>query len=108
MQRPAMPGRDGWRALSPSQRRAVKAVAAVAIGLGLTALFGVWKTSALAIAAVILVLVVPRYGRLGKVGQDVVPALRDVALAEQDLLRHSASLLKSGPRFVSAGKKGIA
>src|SRR3981081_2116558 len=74
MQRPAMPGRDGWRALAPSQRRAVKAVAAVAIGLGLTALFGVWKPSALAIAAVILVLVVPRYGRLGKVGRYIVPA----------------------------------
>src|SRR4030081_1088445 len=56
MQRPAMPGRDGWRALAPSQRRAVKAVAAVAI------------------AAVILVLVVPRYGRLGKVGRYIVPA----------------------------------
>jgi hypothetical protein len=60
MQGPFTPQLDRWRALAPEQRRAVKAVAGVAIGLVLIVVFGVWKTSALAIAAVVLLLVVPR------------------------------------------------
>jgi branched-chain amino acid transport system permease protein len=74
MQGPFSSELDRWRALSPQQRRAAKAVAGVAIGLVLIELFGVWKTSALAIAAVILLLVVPRYARLGKFGRYVIPA----------------------------------
>ena len=42
-------------------RRAVKAVLWAALGLVLVALFGVWETSALAVAVVVLLLVVPRY-----------------------------------------------
>ena len=46
---PFTPELDRWHALSPQQRRAVKAVAGVAIGLVLIVVFGVWKTFALAI-----------------------------------------------------------
>ena len=56
--------RARWQVLPRLVRRAVVATAWVAIGLMLVALFGVWKTSALAVAAVILVLVVPSYERL--------------------------------------------
>ena len=72
----AMPevSNERWRALTPTARRAVKAVLLVALGLVLVWLFGVWKTSALALAAVVLLLVVPRYSRLGRFGRYVVPA----------------------------------
>jgi branched-chain amino acid transport system permease protein len=69
--------RERWRALPRVARRAVKAVFWVVVGLLLVAGLGVWQWSALAIAAVILVLVVPDYSRLtigGKrVGRFVVP-----------------------------------
>ncbi|MDP9260406.1 MAG: hypothetical protein M3O89_00365, partial [Actinomycetota bacterium] len=76
MRRPVVPevSNERWRALSPSTRRAVKAVVWVALGLVLVVVFGVWKTSALALAAVVLLLVVPRYARFGTVGRWVVPA----------------------------------
>jgi branched-chain amino acid transport system permease protein len=71
-----------WRALSPLTRRAVKAVLWVGLGLVLVVTFGVWKASALAIAAVVLVLVVPQYARLGMLGRYVVPvALLGIAIA---------------------------
>ena len=55
--------RERWLAFSPDIRRAVKTAIWVALFLVLVAVFGVWKTSALAIAAVLLLLAVPRWGR---------------------------------------------
>ena len=53
-----------WRTWPAATRRGVKASVALAIGLVLVALFGVWNSSALAIAAAVLVLVVPSWDRL--------------------------------------------
>ncbi|MBX5474959.1 MAG: branched-chain amino acid ABC transporter permease [Thermoleophilia bacterium] len=70
---------ERWDSWPRSVRRAVRATFWVAVGLVLVALFGVWKTSALAVAAVILLLVVPswsglRVGRLA-LGKWVAPAV---------------------------------
>jgi branched-chain amino acid transport system permease protein len=69
--------RDRWSTLPQMAHRAVKAVLWVAIGLALVAGLGVWKLSALAIAAVVLLLVVPRYDRVSvggrRVGRFIVP-----------------------------------
>lgn len=66
-----------WRSWPAPTRRAVKAVLALGIGLALVALFGVWKTTALAVAAVILILFVPRWERVTfrgrRVGKYVTP-----------------------------------
>ncbi|MGZ4371115.1 MAG: branched-chain amino acid ABC transporter permease, partial [Gaiellaceae bacterium] len=66
-----------WRALPQLTRRAVKGAIWVAIGLVLVALFGVWKTSALAVAVVVLLLVVPKYEHLTirgvRVGKRILP-----------------------------------
>ena len=53
-----------WMALPHVARRGVKAFVWTSIGLLLVGLLGVWQWSALAIAAVVLVLVVPRYDRI--------------------------------------------
>jgi branched-chain amino acid transport system permease protein len=53
-----------WRSWPGSTRRAVKATLALALGLVLVALFGTWNLSALAIAAAVLLLVVPTWSRL--------------------------------------------
>ena len=63
-----------WNALPRLTRRAVKTIIWLAVGLVLVAFFGVWKISALAVAAVIALLVVPMWGRFGRVGRWVVPA----------------------------------
>jgi branched-chain amino acid transport system permease protein len=69
--------RSRWQELPRARRRAVKAFVWVAIGLLLTGLLGVWQWSALVIAAIVLVLVVPDYSRLTvggrRVGRFVVP-----------------------------------
>jgi len=69
--------RDRWLTLPRTARRAAKAVAWVGIGLALVAGLGVWKLSALAIAAAVLLLVVPRYDRISvrgrPVGRFIVP-----------------------------------
>ena len=69
---------ERWQALPQLTRRAVKAAIWVAIALVLVALFGVWKTSALAVAVVVLLLVVPKYEHLTirgvRVGKWVTPA----------------------------------
>jgi branched-chain amino acid transport system permease protein len=69
---------ERWLAFSRLTRRTVQAFIWTPIGLLLTEWFGVWKTSALAVAVVVLLLVVPWYERLtigGKrVGKWVVPA----------------------------------
>jgi branched-chain amino acid transport system permease protein len=66
-----------WRSWPAPTRRAVKALIAIAIGLVLIALFGVWKTTALAVGAVVIVLFVPRWERLTfrgrRIGKYVVP-----------------------------------
>jgi branched-chain amino acid transport system permease protein len=53
-----------WEGLPVTARRAAKTVTWVAIGLVLVALFGVWKTSALLVALVVILLVVPAWSRL--------------------------------------------
>ena len=55
---------ERWMALPHVARRGVKAFVWTSIGLVLVGLFGVWQWSALAIAAVALVLVIPRYDRI--------------------------------------------
>jgi branched-chain amino acid transport system permease protein len=52
---------DRWLALSRLTRRTVKGVLWAVLGLLLVWQFGVWETSALAVAVVVLLLVVPRY-----------------------------------------------
>jgi branched-chain amino acid transport system permease protein len=68
---------ERWNALPHTTRRAVKALVWTGIGLLLTAFLGVWQWSALAIAAVILVLVVPDYSRVTirghRVGKYFIP-----------------------------------
>jgi branched-chain amino acid transport system permease protein len=70
--------RERWQRLPPMVRRTVKAFLWTAVALVLVGFLGVWQWSALAIAAVVLLLVVPRYDRIrfrGKrVGRFVVPA----------------------------------
>ena len=69
--------RARWEALPTIARRTVKASIWTAIGLVLVAFLGVWQWSALAIAAVVLVLVVPSYSRVTiggrRVGRFIVP-----------------------------------
>ena len=76
--------RERWRALPSTGRRAMKAVVWAAIALLLVRFLGVWQWSALAIAAVVLLLVVPRYHGLAirnwPVGRVVIP-LAALALA---------------------------
>jgi branched-chain amino acid transport system permease protein len=68
-----------WRSWPRTTRRAIKTVAAVAAGLILVALFGVWNAYALATAAVVLLLVVPNWSRLRigglPVGKWAIPAM---------------------------------
>jgi branched-chain amino acid transport system permease protein len=72
-------GPERWAALPVTARRAVKTATWLAIGLVLVALFGVWKTSALLIALVVLLLVVPAWNRVAvdrfPVGRWIPPAL---------------------------------
>ncbi|MHB8469372.1 MAG: branched-chain amino acid ABC transporter permease [Gaiellaceae bacterium] len=69
--------RERWLGFPKLWRRLVVTVVWLAIALVLIALFGVWKMSALAGAAVVLALVVPPYQRLKigrhRVGRWVVP-----------------------------------
>src|SRR4029079_19757295 len=75
---------ERWNGFSPGLRRAVKALLWVGVFLILVALFGVWKPSARAVAAVILLLVAPRWGHASirgrRVGTWVAP-LAVIALA---------------------------
>jgi branched-chain amino acid transport system permease protein len=70
--------RERWDALPVTGRRAVKAAIWVAAFLVLVALFGVWKTSALAVGAVIFLLLAPAWDRLTirgrRIGQWFAPA----------------------------------
>ena len=70
--------RDRWSALPRAARRAVKTLFWLAILLVLVWKFGIWKTSTLAIAAVVVLLVVPQYQRITvrgvRVGRWIVPA----------------------------------
>jgi branched-chain amino acid transport system permease protein len=69
--------RERWLNLPPLVRRALVATIWVGIGLALVAWGGVWKASALAVAAVVILLVVPPFERLrvGRVrlGRYVLP-----------------------------------
>jgi branched-chain amino acid transport system permease protein len=62
---------ERWDTLAPAVRHAVKAGLWVAVFLVLVALFGVWKMSALAVAAVIFFLVAPTWNRLRIRGRPV-------------------------------------
>jgi branched-chain amino acid transport system permease protein len=72
--------RERWVALPQQARRTVKAVVWVGIGLAAIALFGVWQTSALAIAAVVLAIVVPPYQRLVLRGRPLGKAIVPLAV----------------------------
>ena len=71
---------ERWLALPRSTRRVVKSVTWIGIVLVLIALFGVWKTSALGGAVVVLVLVAPRWGRLTIRGVQVGKWITPVAV----------------------------
>jgi len=60
-----------WRSWPRMTRRTVKGVIAVAIGLVLVAVFGVWETSAIVIAAIVLLLVIVPYQNLRIRGRNV-------------------------------------
>jgi branched-chain amino acid transport system permease protein len=68
-----------WRGLPKTTRRGVKAVLWLGIGLVLVAFFGVWKASALAVAAVVLLVVVPSWSRITigrvKAGRWIAPLM---------------------------------
>jgi branched-chain amino acid transport system permease protein len=68
---------ERWSAQPRLVRRLVLAVVWAGIALVLVALWGVWKTSALAAAAIVIFLVVPWYERLSvrgrRIGKWVVP-----------------------------------
>jgi branched-chain amino acid transport system permease protein len=70
--------RGRWQSLPHRARRLVKVLIWLGIGLLLIVFFGVWKTSALAIAAVILLLVAPAWNRLSvrgrRIGKWIAPA----------------------------------
>ena len=55
---------ERWLGLPRLARRAIKALLWTVVGLLLVGFLGVWQWSALAIAAVVLVLVIPDYGRV--------------------------------------------
>jgi branched-chain amino acid transport system permease protein len=76
--------RERWNRFRPELRRRVKVVVWVAVFTVLVAVFGVWKTSMLAIAAVLIFLLAPRWGGLRVAGRPVgkwVAPLAVVALA---------------------------
>jgi branched-chain amino acid transport system permease protein len=56
--------KERWNAFPPLTRRAVKTVVWIAILLILIAAFGVWKTTALALAAVIALVAIPVWNRI--------------------------------------------
>ena len=63
---------ERWTALPALTRRAIKTVIWLGILLILIAIGGGWKATALALAAVVALLVIPRWGRL-RYGKFVVP-----------------------------------
>ena len=69
--------RARWQRLPRLTRRATKTFAWVAIGLLLVGFLGVWKWSALPMAAVVLLLVIPRYDRVTvggrRIGRFIIP-----------------------------------
>jgi branched-chain amino acid transport system permease protein len=70
--------RERWLAWPRLARRTVKAVFWTVVGLVLIRAFGVWETSALAAAPIVLILTVPWYERLSfrgrRIGRWFVPA----------------------------------
>jgi branched-chain amino acid transport system permease protein len=75
-----------WRSLPPVMRRAVVASTWAGVALALVGFLGVWKISALAIAATVLLVIVPPYNRLviggRRVGRFIVPvAVLAIAVA---------------------------
>jgi branched-chain amino acid transport system permease protein len=94
--------RERWLAQPRLVRRAVKSVVWIGIALGAIALFGVWKSTALLAALVLLLLVVPWYERLSiaghRVGKWVVPlAVIGIAIAYPYYGTHMPQLPIFGP-----------
>ncbi len=93
---------ERWNALRPGVRRAVKVAVWVAIFLGLVAAFGVWKTSALAIGAIVYLLVAPLWNRLTfrgwAYGKWIAPlAVLAIAITYPYYVNHMPELPLFGP-----------
>ena len=91
-----------WAAFSPGVRRVVRVSIWVAIFLVLVWIFGVWKTSALAIAAILVLLLAPRWSRLTvrgrRVGKWVAPlAVLTIAITYPYYVNHMPELPLFGP-----------
>jgi branched-chain amino acid transport system permease protein len=98
---------ERWLALPPLTRRAIKTALWLAIGLALIAAFGVWRNSALLIAVVLFVLVVPPWGeatvRGYHIGKWFAPAaVLVIAIFYPDYVDHLPHLPLFGP-FPSVG-----
>jgi branched-chain amino acid transport system permease protein len=94
--------RQRWLSLPATSRRTVKVVFWVAVFVVLVAAFGVWKTSTLAIAAVLVALLAPRWSRLSiggrRVGKWVAPlAVLAIACAYPYYVTHLPQLPLFGP-----------
>jgi len=93
---------ERWLGYSKLTRRAVKSVVWVALGLVSIALFGVWESSALLLAVVVLLLVIPWYSNLRiaghPIGRYVVPgALLALAIAYPYYWTHMPEVPIFGP-----------
>jgi branched-chain amino acid transport system permease protein len=91
--------RHRWQTLPRLTRRAVKAVVWVALGLVLIALFGVWKLPALPAAAVVLVLVVPPWGKVTVRGRRVGKAILPAAVLVLAITYPFYGVINSMPQF---------
>ena len=94
--------RARWAALPPLLRRGVVATVWAGISLLLIGFLGVWKTSALAVALVVLLLVVPPWSRLTvrgrNVGRFIAPAaVLAIAVAYPFYATHMPQLPVFGP-----------
>jgi branched-chain amino acid transport system permease protein len=95
-------GRDRWLALPQIVRRTLEGLVWVGIALLLIGFLGVWNSSALVGAAVVLLLVVPPWGRLRVGGLDIgrwfVPAaVLAIAVAYPFYAPHMPQLPVFGP-----------
>jgi branched-chain amino acid transport system permease protein len=89
--------RSRWLAQPRTTRRAVKTIFWLGIFLLLVALFGVWKTSALAVAAVVAALVIPTWRRLPN-GRWIIPiAVLAIAVAYPYYWPHMPQVPIFGP-----------
>src|SRR5207249_184830 len=93
---------ERWLGLRPELRRVIKASIWIGLFLVLVVTFGVWKTSTLLIAAVLLGLLAPRWGRVAiagrPVGRWVAPlAVLAIAISYPYYVNHMPELPLFGP-----------